>query len=69
MLNINDKRAKELGIHLLKVGMTWPLENDKIRQFSNGLQELLIIEEKRRADLGTRSRRTRLCQRSGTYRK
>ncbi|MAI02775.1 MAG: indolepyruvate ferredoxin oxidoreductase [Rickettsiales bacterium] len=47
VLNINDKRAKELGIHLLKVGMTWPLENDKIRQFSNGLQELLIIEEKR----------------------
>ena len=30
-LNINEKRARDLGIHLLKVGMSWPIENDKIK--------------------------------------
>ena len=33
-LNINEKRAKDLGIHLLKVGMSWPIENDKFKKFS-----------------------------------
>ncbi len=46
-LNITEKKAKELGIHLLKVGMTWPLENSKLESFANGMQEILVIEEKR----------------------
>ena len=46
-LNINEKKAKDLGIHLLKVGMSWPIENDKFKKFSSGMQEVLVVEEKR----------------------
>ncbi len=46
-LNINEKNAEKYGIHLLKVGMTWPLEQKKIAEFSKNTQELLIVEEKR----------------------
>ncbi len=46
-LNINEKNAEKYGIHLLKVGMTWPIEQDKVAEFSKNMQELLIVEEKR----------------------
>ncbi|OUU61707.1 MAG: hypothetical protein CBC22_06635 [Alphaproteobacteria bacterium TMED62] len=46
-LNISEKQAKEFGIHLLKVGMTWPIENNKFQSFAHGMQEILVVEEKR----------------------
>ena len=46
-MNISEKQAKNFGIHLLKVGMTWPIENNKFQSFANGMQELLVVEEKR----------------------
>jgi indolepyruvate ferredoxin oxidoreductase len=46
-LGIDDKMAAEIGIRLYKVGMSWPLEREGARQFAEGLQEVLVVEEKR----------------------
>ncbi len=46
-LGISHKRAVELGLSVYKVGMTWPLEPEGIVAFASGLEELLIVEEKR----------------------
>ena len=34
-------------VRLLRVGMPWPLEEATIREFADGLEEILVIEEKR----------------------
>lgn len=44
---IDDSRAAELGIRPFKVSMPWPLEPDRIREFARGLDEVLVVEEKR----------------------
>ncbi len=46
-LGIPMARARELGIRLYKVGMTWPLEPDGARRFAEGLDEVIVVEEKR----------------------
>jgi indolepyruvate ferredoxin oxidoreductase len=35
-----------LGIRVLKLGMIWPLEGEVVREFTAGLDEILVIEEK-----------------------
>ena len=46
-LGIDEKLADEIGIRLYKVGMPWPLESEGVRQFAQGLEEILVVEEKR----------------------
>ncbi len=46
-LGIDEERAKDIGISLYKVGMTWPLEREGMRHFAEGLEEILVVEEKR----------------------
>ncbi len=46
-LGIDDALAKEIGLRIYKVGMTWPLERDGVRDFAAGLEEILVVEEKR----------------------
>jgi len=46
-LGISDKQAADLGIRLYKVGMVWPLEREGVREFARGLEEILVVEEKR----------------------
>ncbi|MEE8351734.1 MAG: indolepyruvate ferredoxin oxidoreductase family protein, partial [Rhodospirillales bacterium] len=46
-LGIGEEQAQEIGLRLLKVAMPWPLEKEGIRQFSEGLDEILVVEEKR----------------------
>ncbi|WP_334127749.1 indolepyruvate ferredoxin oxidoreductase family protein [Sneathiella sp.] len=46
-LGITDDLAADIGLTVYKVGMPWPLEPDGIRQFAEGLEEVLVIEEKR----------------------
>jgi indolepyruvate ferredoxin oxidoreductase len=46
-LGIDEKHAAEIGIRLYKVGMPWPLEPNGIREFAQGLEEILVVEEKR----------------------
>lgn len=46
-LGIDEKIAADIGLRIYKVGMPWPLEPDGIRDFCEGLEEILVIEEKR----------------------
>src|SRR5207244_7480116 len=46
-LGIDEADAAEIGIRLFKVAMPWPLEPEGVRQFAQGLSEILVVEEKR----------------------
>ncbi|MBE2259147.1 MAG: indolepyruvate ferredoxin oxidoreductase family protein [Rhodobacteraceae bacterium] len=46
-LGIDDDVAAKIGLRVYKVGMVWPLEAEGVRQFAEGLEEILVIEEKR----------------------
>ena len=46
-LGIDETVAKEIGLRLYKIGMTWPLEAQGVRDFAQGLDEILVVEEKR----------------------
>ena len=46
-LGISDKDAQELGLRIYKVALTWPLEERGARRFAEGLQDVLVVEEKR----------------------
>jgi indolepyruvate ferredoxin oxidoreductase len=46
-LGITDEVARDIGLRVYKVGMTWPLEPRGMRNFVEGLEEVLIVEEKR----------------------
>src|SRR5690349_19610482 len=46
-LGITEQDALDLGIRLYKVAMPWPLEPEGIRGFAEGLEEILVVEEKR----------------------
>ena len=39
--------ARRIGLRLLKIGVSWPLEPQCIREFAEGLDEILVVEEKR----------------------
>ncbi len=47
LLGIDAGRAAALGIRLYKVGMPWPLEPEGLRAFAEGLEQILVVEEKR----------------------
>jgi indolepyruvate ferredoxin oxidoreductase len=46
-LGIDDELASQIGIRLFKVGMSWPLEPVMTHRFAEGLEEILVVEEKR----------------------
>src|SRR6187549_2894489 len=46
-LGIDHKVAEDIGIRVYKVGMTWPLEPQGIREFARGLEDIIVVEEKR----------------------
>ncbi|MEE8532465.1 MAG: indolepyruvate ferredoxin oxidoreductase family protein, partial [Alphaproteobacteria bacterium] len=46
-LGIDEALAAEAGLRLYKPAMTWPLEPEGIRRFADGLEEILVVEEKR----------------------
>jgi len=46
-LGIDDELAAEIGLTVYKVAMPWPLEREGMRRFAEGLEEILVVEEKR----------------------
>jgi indolepyruvate ferredoxin oxidoreductase len=46
-LGLDDDTCRRLGIRLHKVNVVWPLEATITREFAAGLQEILVVEEKR----------------------
>ncbi|WP_252271428.1 indolepyruvate ferredoxin oxidoreductase family protein [Pseudomonas subflava] len=46
-LGLDDELCAQVGLRVLKVGMSWPLEPVSVHQFAEGLDEILVVEEKR----------------------
>lgn len=46
-LGLDEDSCRRLGIRLHKVNVVWPLEATITREFAQGLQEILVVEEKR----------------------
>lgn len=46
-LGLSLQQCEEIGIRLHKVSVVWPLEATIARDFATGLQEILVVEEKR----------------------
>ncbi len=46
-LGLYDELCAQVGLRVLKVGMSWPLEPVSVHQFAQGLDEILVVEEKR----------------------
>lgn len=46
-MGIDDAVAAEIGLRVYKVGMPWPLEPRTTHDFAEGLEEILVVEEKR----------------------
>jgi len=46
-MGIDQAVAAEIGLRVYKVGMPWPLEPRATHDFADGLEEILVVEEKR----------------------
>jgi len=46
-LGIDARAAADIGVRVFKVAMPWPLEPESVREFATGLEEILVVEEKR----------------------
>lgn len=46
-LGLGAEEQRLVGLRLYKVRMPWPLEPEGVRAFSEGLEEVLIVEERR----------------------
>ena len=47
LLGITQAEVAALGLRLYKPAMTWPLEPEGLREFAAGLEEIVVVEEKR----------------------
>jgi len=47
LLGIDEVKAADLGLRLMKVAAPWPLEPEGIRAFAEGLETIVVVEEKR----------------------
>ena len=47
MLDLEPGSPHAAPVALLKIGMVWPLEPSIVREFASGLDEILVVEEKR----------------------
>jgi indolepyruvate ferredoxin oxidoreductase len=46
-LGIDEERSRRLGLRLFKVAAPWPLDYEHIREFAEGLELIVVVEEKR----------------------
>jgi len=46
-LGLDRRACEDIGIRVYKVGMTWPLEPVGMREFARGLEDIIVVEEKR----------------------
>ncbi|MDG1231277.1 MAG: indolepyruvate ferredoxin oxidoreductase family protein [Pseudomonadales bacterium] len=46
-LGLDESALKSLGIKILKIAMPFPVDVETYREFANGLEEILVIEDKR----------------------
>ncbi|WP_425507419.1 indolepyruvate ferredoxin oxidoreductase family protein [Thermomonas brevis] len=46
-LGLDEVTCRDIGIRVYKVGMTWPLEPQGIERFARGLEDIVVVEEKK----------------------
>jgi indolepyruvate ferredoxin oxidoreductase len=46
-LGIDEVKCNELGIRLFKAGCAWPLSRQELKDFAQGLDLIIVVEEKR----------------------
>ncbi|HEX5508580.1 MAG TPA: indolepyruvate ferredoxin oxidoreductase family protein [Pseudolabrys sp.] len=46
-LGIDELKANRLGLRLLKIGCPWPIPRQDLADFANGLDLIIVVEEKR----------------------
>lgn len=46
-LGIDEAQANRIGLRLFKVGCPWPLDFEHIKEFAQGLEMIVVVEEKR----------------------
>ncbi|MFI6712312.1 indolepyruvate ferredoxin oxidoreductase family protein [Nonomuraea sp. NPDC050478] len=46
-LGVDEPGLRASGLRLLRVGMPFPLEPETVREFADGLAEIVVVEEKR----------------------
>jgi indolepyruvate ferredoxin oxidoreductase len=46
-LGLDDTAARLLGLRIWKVGLAWPLDAEAARAFASGLEEILVVEDRR----------------------
>ena len=46
-LGLDERSLRDLGVRLLRIGLTYPLEPGVVRRFARGLTEIVVVEEKR----------------------
>ncbi len=46
-LGIDEIACNQLGVRLYKVGCPWPLSRSELAEFANGLDLIIVVEEKR----------------------
>jgi indolepyruvate ferredoxin oxidoreductase len=46
-LAIDEVKCNDLGIRLYKIGCPWPISKQDLKQFADGLELIIVVEEKR----------------------
>ncbi len=46
-LGIDEVRCNDLGLRLYKIGCPWPISQQDLKQFADGLELIIVVEEKR----------------------
>ena len=46
-LGLDERKLRMVGIRIYKVGLAWPLEEETALEFGRGLEQVLVVEEKR----------------------
>jgi indolepyruvate ferredoxin oxidoreductase len=46
-LGIDEVRCNDLGIRLYKIACPWPISQQDLKQFADGLELIIVVEEKR----------------------
>jgi indolepyruvate ferredoxin oxidoreductase len=46
-LDLDEVKCNQLGIRIYKVGCPWPLSQRELKEFADGLELIIVVEEKR----------------------
>src|SRR5260370_41972913 len=46
-LGIDEVKGNDLGIRLYKIGCPWPISQSDLDQFADGLELIIVVEQKR----------------------